>query len=433
MPEDKALSKSEAREDGSSPNESESSEEEICDQAPLPSQNDQTCQMKMNASRKKSLLEFRCRVEDAILGNCIFGAKGNARTKEKSNKDITLWGVPLLPSKGHEATDIVLMKFLKAKDYKVSDAFAMLCKMMKWRRDFKVDGILEENLCPKLQNMWRIEGVDKEGRPICYLTSKDFSDREMNKKPLRADGKLEELLRWRIQCIEKGIQLLNFSPGGANSILQITDLKNAPGQSIKEMRWFCNKMIKLIHEYYPGIMHKNLIINLPLWYCAVNALHLRQITAKSKNKFIFVRSAKVTSTLLKYINPESLLVQYGGLKRENDIEFSALDKVLELNVPANTYEHIQIPVNEAERIATWDVAITGHDATYKEEFIPIDDCSYKVLLQKEKKMGEVVRNSFYIREPGNIVITIANGTFKKKKVFYRYNSKPCQPLYKLTT
>ena len=88
---------------------------------------------------------------------------------------------------------------------------------------------------------------------------------------------------------------------------------------------------------------------------------------------------------------------------------------------------------QAERIVTWDVAITGHDATYKEEFIPIDDCSYKVLLQKEKKMGEVVRNSFYIREPGNIVINIANGTFKKKKVFYRYNSKPCQPLYKLTT
>ncbi|KAL3517703.1 hypothetical protein ACH5RR_020292 [Cinchona calisaya] len=415
MPEEKALSRLQAKEDDSIPTDFESEEDqEIPDQ---PSHDDRACEMEMNISGKKSLLKFRCKVEDAILGNYIFGAKGNSRIKGNlnDNKDITLWGVPLLPSKGHEGTNIILMKFLKAKDYKVSDAFAMLSKMMKWRRDFKVDGILDEKLCPELENVWRINGVDKEGRPLCYLSFRDFPDKEMKKKLLRADGKLEEFLRWRIQCIEKGIQMLNFNPGGTNCIVQISDFKNAPRQSIKELRWFCKKMINLLHDYYPGIMYKDLFINVPLWFFAMNALNLRQITARSKNKFIFIKSAKVTKTLLKYINPENLLAEYGGLKRENDLEFSTLDKVLELNVRANTVEHIQIPVNEAERTVTWDVIIVGSEVTYKEEFVPIDDCSYKVLLQKEKKMGKGVRNSFYIREPGNIVITIGNGTFKKKK------------------
>lgn len=254
MPEEKVLSHSLAQEDDRSPNDSDS-EEEISDQAPLPCQ-DGTCEMEMNILGKKSLLEFRCRVEDAILGNYIYGAKGNGRTKGNLS-DITLWGVPLLPSKGNQGTDIVLMKFLKAKNYKVSDAFSMLSKMMKWRRDFKVDGILDEKLCPELENTWRINGTDKEGRPLCYLTFGDFRNKELKKKLLRADGKLEEYLRWRIQCIEKGIQELSFSPGGTNCILQITDFKKAPKQNIKEFRWFCKKMLTLLREYYPGIIYKN--------------------------------------------------------------------------------------------------------------------------------------------------------------------------------
>ncbi|CAI9107634.1 OLC1v1007035C1 [Oldenlandia corymbosa var. corymbosa] len=384
-------------------------------------------------SSQKSLLEFRCKVEDAILGNYIYGGiRGNAARKKENLQEITLWGVPLLPSKGHPGTDVVLMKFLKAKDYKVPDAFSLLCKMMKWRKDFKVDGILNEKMCPEFGNMWRINGADKEGRPLCYLSFRDLQNKELKRKLFRADGKLEEFLRWRIQCIEKAIRELDFGPGGATCFFQVTDFKNSPVQSMGELRWICRKMLNLFRDNYPGILHKNVIANVPLWNIAVNAINLRQITAKSKNKLIFVRSAKVTKTLLKYVNPENLLAQFGGLKRENDLEFSALDKVIESNVRANTVDQIKIPANEVERTVTWDVAIVGNEVTYQAEFIPLDDCSYTVLLEKEKRIGKAVRNSFYIREPGNIVITIGNGTFKRRKVFYRYSSKPYVPVYMIT-
>ena len=110
--------------------------------------------MEMKRSQKKALFEFRCRVEDAIMGNYLLGLgkpsnhvfpKESAKAIEQL-KEITLWGVPLMPSKCHEGTDIVLSKFLKAKDFKVHEAFEMLRKTLIWRKEFKADEILEENL-----------------------------------------------------------------------------------------------------------------------------------------------------------------------------------------------------------------------------------------------------------------------------------------------
>ncbi|CAA3024916.1 patellin-4-like [Olea europaea var. sylvestris] len=385
----------------------------------------------------KKLTKFRCRVEDAILENTLFGkkkkkffSKGYDKKNEDNLKGITLWGVPLLPSKGHQGTDVVLMKFLKAKDYKVSDAFKMLRRMLKWRRDFGANEVLGENFDPGLENTLFLNGKDKEGRPLCYNVLGEFVDKKSGNQ---FNEKREAFLNWRVHCLEKGMQNLDFKPGGVDSIVQITDLKNSPGHAMNEVRWISKKWLMLLHDNYPVIVHKNFIINVPGWFLALHALNLRLITQKSKNKFVFVKSSRVAETLLKYATPENLLVQYGGLMRENDTEFSIDDKVLEINARANTTEGIQIPVNEVDVTMTWDVTVVGYEVTYKEEFIPDDDCSYKILLQNEKKMGGSVRNSFHIREPGKIVITIGNWTFKKKKVFYRYKSRPSVPMYMLRT
>lgn len=42
-----------------------------------------------------------------------------------------------------------------------------------------------------------------------------------------------------------------------------------------------------------------LIINVPSWFLTLNALKLRCLTKRSKNKFIFVKQSRVTETLLK--------------------------------------------------------------------------------------------------------------------------------------
>ena len=80
----------------------------------------------------------------------------------------------------------------------------------------------------------------------------------------------------------------------------------------------------------------------------------------------------------------------------------------------------------------WEVMVVGWDVTYKDEFIPNDEGSYKILLQKKKINGETVRHSFYINEPGKILITIKNTTYIKKRAFIRYKTKVILPVYMCT-
>ncbi len=54
--------------------------------------------------------------------------------KSKENpKDVYLWGVPLLDTKGDESSNVILLKFLRAKDFNVDEACTMLVNTVKWR------------------------------------------------------------------------------------------------------------------------------------------------------------------------------------------------------------------------------------------------------------------------------------------------------------
>ncbi|CAB4276618.1 unnamed protein product [Prunus armeniaca] len=84
------------------------------------------------------------------------------------DKDISLWGVPLFPGKGFEGTDVVLLKFLRAREFKVNEAFEMLKKTLQWRKESKIDSILDEDICADLSSAAYLNGVDREGHPVCY-------------------------------------------------------------------------------------------------------------------------------------------------------------------------------------------------------------------------------------------------------------------------
>jgi hypothetical protein len=57
-------------------------------------------------------------------------------------EDVCLWGVPLLDTKGNERTNVILLKFLRAKDFNVDEACTMLVNTVKWRQSFLATIIL---------------------------------------------------------------------------------------------------------------------------------------------------------------------------------------------------------------------------------------------------------------------------------------------------
>ncbi|XP_050225171.1 patellin-4 [Mercurialis annua] len=343
------------------------------------------------------------------------------------DKDVSIYGVPLLPSKGSEATDVILLKFLRARDFKVNEAFEMLKKTLQWRKDSNIDSILEEDLDLDLTSAFHMNGVDREGHPVCYNIYSAFSDEELYSKAFGDEQKRKKFLRWRVQLMEKGIQNLDLKPGGVTSLLQINDLKNSPAPSKKDLRVAMSQAVSLLQDNYPEFVARNIFINVPFWYYALNALLSPFLTQRSKSKFVITRPAKVTETLLKYIPAQEIPIQYGGFKRENDFEFfPGDDEVSELIVKPGTTETIEISSPEAGGILIWDVTILGWEVNCKEEFVPNDEGSYTVIIQNKKKMSsseKPIRNTFTNNEAGKVVLTIENSSSKKKRVLYRYKTK----------
>uniref|UniRef100_A0A0E0LEK0 CRAL-TRIO domain-containing protein n=1 Tax=Oryza punctata TaxID=4537 RepID=A0A0E0LEK0_ORYPU len=347
--------------------------------------------------------------------------------------DIALWGVPLLPSKGDDATDVVLLKFLRARDFKAGAAFDMLRKTLQWRKEWKGfaagtdDEDVGEALPAELADACYLDGADREGHPVCYNALGVFADDSVYKKALGTEEGKARFLRWRVRAMESHVAKLDLRPDGVASLLQVTDLKNSPGPAKKDLRVAMKQVLDLFQDNYPELVARNILINVPFWYYAFSTLFYPFMTQRTKSKFVIARPSKVTETLLKYIPIEAIPVKYGGLKRDDDTEFSAEDsEVTELVVKASSTETIEIEATEGDTTLTWDLTVLGWEVNYKEEFVPSDEGSYTVIVRKGKKMGsseEAVRNSFRAGETGKVVLTVENLTHRKKKVLFRHKAK----------
>ncbi|KAJ4916921.1 Patellin-4 [Raphanus sativus] len=346
--------------------------------------------------------------------------------EETVDNDIELWGVPLLPSKGAEGTDVILLKFLRARDFKVNEAFEMLKKTLKWRKEHKIDSILGEDFGEDLASAAYMNGLDLESRPVCYNIYSVFGNEELYQRIFGSEQSRENLLRWRFQLMEKGIQKLDLKPGGVTSLLQIHDLKNCPGLFKKELWVAIKNAIVALQDNYPELVSRNVFINVPFWFYAGSTLLSPFLTQRTKSKFVVTRPANVTETLLKYIPAEEIPVQYGGFKRDDDTEFSN-EAVSEVVVKPGSSETIEIPAAETEGTLVWDIAVLGWEVNYKEEFVPANEGAYTIIVQKGKKIGSnegPLRNSFKNSESGKILLTVDNVSSKKKKrVLYRYRNK----------
>uniref|UniRef100_M8BFK2 CRAL/TRIO N-terminal domain-containing protein n=1 Tax=Aegilops tauschii TaxID=37682 RepID=M8BFK2_AEGTA len=169
---------------------------------------------------------------------------------------ISIWGVPLNPpsdAPADERTDVVLLKFLRARDFRVRDAHAMLLRCAAWRAEFRADAVLDEDLGFKdLEGIVAyMHGWDREGHPVCYNAYGVFKDRDMYDRVFGDGDRLSRFLRWRVQIMERGVRSLQLRPGGVNAIIQVTDLKDMPK---RELRAASNQILSLFQDNYPEMV-----------------------------------------------------------------------------------------------------------------------------------------------------------------------------------
>ena len=219
---------------------------------------------------KKALVDLRTKIEDAISNKTLFAKKEKKEKKPKDEKNpeeddehedfssISLWGVPIQPSVRSEKTDVILLKFLRAREFKVKESFEMLRDTLLWRKESNIDSILDgESHGEGFEAAAYMNGFGREGHPVCYNIYGIFHDPDIYETAFGSEENVEKFLRWRFQILEKGIRKLDFRPGGVSSILQISDLKNAPGVYRKEIRNAMQRALGLLQDNYPEFVAKN--------------------------------------------------------------------------------------------------------------------------------------------------------------------------------
>ncbi|XVF63343.1 hypothetical protein PTKIN_Ptkin09bG0080300 [Pterospermum kingtungense] len=196
-------------------------------------------------------------------------------------EEVSIWGIPLLAD---ERSDVILLKFLRARDFKVKDAFTMIKNTVRWRKEFGIEALLDEDLGNELDKVVFMHGVDKEGHPVCYNDYAAFHNKELYQNTFGDEEKRSKFLRWRTQFLEKSIRKLDFSPSGVCAIVQVNDIKNSPGLR-KEIRQATTQALNLLQDNYPEFLAKQVFINVPWWYLAFNKMISPFLTQRTKNKF----------------------------------------------------------------------------------------------------------------------------------------------------
>ncbi|XP_009104870.1 patellin-3 isoform X1 [Brassica rapa] len=381
----------------------------------------------LSDSEKKSLNELKHLVREALDNHQFGSVPKPEEDAANAPEEVTIWGVPLLED---DRSDVVLLKFLRARDFKVKDSLTMLKNTIKWRRDFKIDELVDEDLVDDLDKVVFMHGHDREGHPVCYNVYGEFQNKELYSKTFSDEEKRKHFLRTRIQFLERSIRKMDFSSGGVSTIFQINDMKNSPGLGKKELRSATKQAVQLLQDNYPEFVFKQAFINVPWWYLVFYTVIGPFMTPRSKSKLVFAGPSRSAETLFKYISPEQVPVQYGGLSVDPcdcNPDFSLDDPASEVTVKPGTKQTVEIIIYEKCEIV-WEIRVIGWEVSYKAEFVPEEKDAYTVVVQKPRKMKPadepVLTQSFKVNELGKVLLTVDNPTSKKKKLVYRFNVKP---------
>ncbi|GAU17159.1 hypothetical protein TSUD_177890 [Trifolium subterraneum] len=338
-------------------------------------------------------------------------------SSDVTSQNASMWGVSLLND--DVVADVLLLKFLRARDFKVNDAFNMLVKCLVWRKEFGAENVVDEDLGFKeLEGVVAFtHGFDREGHPVCYNHYGVFKDKDMFERIFGDEDKLNKFLRWRVQVLEKGIKLLHFKPGGVNSLIQVTDLKDMPK---RELRAASKKILSLFQDNYPEMI----FINVPWYFSMLYSMFSPFLTQRTKSKFVISKEGNSAETLYKFIRPENIPVQYGGLSRPNDFQNGPPEPASEFTVKGGEKVNIQIEGIESGATIKWEIVVGGWDLEYSAEFVPNAESSYTIEVEKARKVDaseEAIHTSFTSKEAGIMVLSVDNSASRKKKVSaYRY-------------
>uniref|UniRef100_A0A804Q0W4 Patellin-6 n=1 Tax=Zea mays TaxID=4577 RepID=A0A804Q0W4_MAIZE len=178
-----------------------------------------------------------------------------------------------------------------------------------------------------------------------------------------------------------------------------------------------------------AVTRAQVFINVPWYFSVLFSMVSPFLTERTKSKFVIAREGNVAETLYKFIRPELVPVQYGGLSRAGELENGPPKPASEFTIKGGEKVFLEIDGIEAGATITWDLVVGGWDLEYGAEYVPAADGSYTLCVEKARTVPATtadadagpLHNAFTAREAGRMVLSIDNSGSRKRKVAaYRY-------------
>ncbi|ODM94174.1 SEC14-like protein 2 [Orchesella cincta] len=201
----------------------------------------------------------------------VYGAENESSNNsstltEVQKKALEKFKAQMMPNLEHEymKDDFFLMRWLKAKDWKVGDAETMLMKNLQWRKQNRMDSIQEENWTDMMREYpYQIDVVDKQHRPVGTLSAKKWDIRRAV-----SQGRVPRLQRYMYKMLDElNTKLYETRKNGTN-VTQWSAIINADGFGL--LKHACPSCIPVwvnfgnsASEHYPGFVESISVINVP--------------------------------------------------------------------------------------------------------------------------------------------------------------------------
>lgn len=336
----------------------------------------------------------------------------------KAAEKLTIWGVDL--EKENDASDIILLKFIRAEELDVDKAADRIVQTLIFRADCQIDGLKDAELPKCYQGHDVISGYDVDGRPVMIS--------RFGKMDLEAVfGDVEAFVRYRAKLMEEAIAKLSFKKGEPEELTQVHDYSGVPLIfQTSQVKGAVSAVTKVFGEHYPETKGVTIFVNFPTAFAKLFKAFSVFIPERTLKKFQIL-GENDQETLFKFLPPETVPEALGGMLRTPAGPMSGPCKTLSVRARGNE----EMPLIKVAAACTiqWELRVCYWEISY-ELYFYADGASEAELVKKSEAMVQatdgIVSGEYVAKGPGELKCNfINNGAwFKSRFCLGRAEQKP---------
>jgi len=274
-----------------------------------------------------------------------------------------------------DASDIVLLKYLRAEELDVDKAAARVTATLVFRADCKIDELAKAELPQAFQGHDFITGLDADGRPVMISRFGGMNIEQVF-------GDTEAFVRYRAKVMENTIALLKFEKGSAEVLTQVHDYSGVLTSMYKsDVKNGVGAISKVFAEHYPEFKGKTVFVNFPAVFSKPFQALASLLPERTRKKFVILGQDD-HEAMFQHVSPELVPVGLGGLLQEPR---STLTSKSHMAIP-RARDVVDVSVLEVPGPATvlWELRVCTLEVGYEVLFVADGSAEEEVVAKSDQ-------------------------------------------------